>query len=197
MGRKIVDKSRNNCPDESYDDSVQQPQMMSLDSRVVMLHGDVTERMISMVVLQLFELSRINQNPIRLVVSTNGGSVDEMFNLYDVIKFLPSPVYTVGFGKILSAGVLILASGKKGERLIGRTARVMIHPLSAGAIGNVFELVNTAEEIRRRQELAEQALASETKMSLKAVKEIMRCGVDRYFSAEEAIKLGIVDRIVG
>lgn len=167
------------------------------NSRIVVLHGDVNEHTISQVIGQLLVLANQSRKPIHMVVSTYGGSVDEMFSLYDTIKFLPCPVHTIALGKVMSAGVLLLAAGAKGKRLIGRSARIMMHPVSGGAIGNVFEVIHETKEHQRLHDLMVSALESETKMKRQAIEKIMKAGHDYYITADEAIKLGIVDRMVG
>ena len=166
-------------------------------SRLVVLHGDVNESSISMVVAQLLYFASLNHKPIHLVISTYGGSVDEMFTLYDTIKFLPCPVHTIALGKVMSAGVLLLASGTKGKRMIGRSARIMIHPVSGGAMGNVFEVINDTKEHKRLQDQMVSAIVKETKATRDQIEKIMKTGHDYYLLPDQAIKLGIVDKIIG
>jgi ATP-dependent Clp protease, protease subunit len=168
------------------------------NTRIVYLHSEMNEHSVSNVIAQLLHLANINRNPIYLIVSTYGGSIDEMFSLYDIIKFLPCPVHTVALGKVMSAGVLLLAAGVKGKRLMGASARIMIHPLSGAVDGNIFELENKTQEARRLQVLMCDHLIKETKMSKKQVEEtIMKPMLDYYMAPEQAIKMGIVDKIIG
>lgn len=166
-------------------------------SRLVVLHGDVNESSISMVVAQLLHLASLDNKPIHLVISTYGGSVDEMFTLYDTIKFLPCPVHTIALGKVMSAGVLLLASGEKGKRMIGKNARIMIHPVSGGVMGNVFEVINDTKEHKRLQDQMVAAIVKETKSSKSEIEKIMKSGHDFYLLPEQAVKMGIVDKIIG
>ena len=166
-------------------------------ARLVVLHGDVNEQSISMVVAQMLHLASQNMKPIHLVISTYGGSVDEMFTLYDTIKFLPCPVHTIALGKVMSAGVLLLASGAKGKRMIGKSARIMIHPVSGGVSGNVFEVLNDAKEHQRLQQQMVDAIIKETKATKKQIEDIMKTGHDVFLLPEQAVKLGIVDKIIG
>ena len=166
-------------------------------SRLVVLHGEVNEASISMVVAQMLHLASQNHKPIHLVISTYGGSVDEMFTLYDTIKFLPCPVHTVALGKVMSAGVLLLASGEKGKRMIGKSARIMMHPASAGAAGNIFEMMNDVKEYKRQQDQMVNAIVKESKCSKRQIEKIMNSGHDVYLLPEEAVKMGIVDKIIG
>ena len=167
------------------------------DSRNVFLHGDVDEGSVANVIAQMLHLAEEGSDPIHLVVSTYGGSIDEMFSLYDTIKFLPCPVHTVALGKVMSAGVLLLASGVKGKRLMGARARIMMHSVSGGTYGNIFEVENETHELRRLHELAIDMLVAETRMTRQQVQDIMDPKVDRYLSATEAVASGIVDRIIG
>ena len=166
-------------------------------SRLFVLHCDVNEQSISTVMMQMLHLASQNHKPIHLVISTYGGSVDEMFTLYDAIKFLPCPVHTIALGKVMSAGVLLLASGEKGKRMIGKSARIMMHPISGGSAGNIFELMNDVEESKRLQLQMATAIAKETKLSKEDIENIMKRGHDVYLSPQEAIKMGIVDKIIG
>jgi ATP-dependent Clp protease protease subunit len=199
MGRATLE-STNVKPQQAMSmDGLEQfliPQQ-SDNSRVVVLHGEVNEHMISNVIVQLLQLANQNHKPIYLVISTYGGSVDEMFSLYDTIKFIPCPVYTIGLGKVMSAGVLLLASGTKGKRMIGRSARIMIHPISAGTLGNVFEISAESKEYERMQNLMVETLMRETKMNKTEIMKIMKSGHDNYLTAEQAIKMGIIDQIIG
>lgn len=168
------------------------------NTRIVFLHGDVTEQVIASVIAQLLNLATQNSKPIHLVLSTYGGSVDEMFSLYDTIKFLPAPVHTVALGKVMSAGVLLLASGVKGKRLIGASSRIMMHPISGGAMGNIFEVENQTKEMRALQDRMVSMLARETNMKQSYIdKFVMGRKVDHYLTPDEAIKLGIADKIIG
>lgn len=166
-------------------------------SRLVILHCDVNEQSISSVMAQMLLLANQNHKPIHLVISTYGGSVDEMFTLYDTIKFLPCPVHTIALGKVMSAGVLLLASGEKGHRMIGRSARIMMHPISGGAMGNIFEIMNDVDESKRLQDQMADAICKETKLSKIELDKVMKKGHDVYLSPQEAIKMGIVDKIIG
>jgi ATP-dependent Clp protease protease subunit len=120
-----------------------------------------------------------------------------MFSLYDTIKFLPCPVHTIALGKVMSAGVLLLASGVKGKRMIGGSARIMIHPISGGVLGNVFEAMNEMKEFERLQSLMVSALMNETKMKKEEIDKLMKAGHDFFLTPEQAIHMGIVDKIIG
>ena len=96
----------------------------------------------------------------------------------------------------MSAGVLILASGTKGMRYIGKNCRVMIHSVIAGNSGALHNLENELTEIKKMQEVYLDSLVSVTNLTKKQLKSFMRRKQNVYLNAEEAIKYGIADKIL-
>lgn len=136
--------------------------------------------------------------PIDFVISTNGGSASEMFAIYDIMRDIRSecPIHTFGIGKVMSAGVLLLAAGTKGQRKIGKHCRVMIHSVIAGNSGPMHALQNEMAETLETQRRYIHALKAETKLTDKQIKAFFDRHVDIYLSAEEAVKYGIADIVV-
>ena len=127
---------------------------------------------ISHALLYLNELNAMEQDPKRrrpilFYLSTYGGNADDMFALYDLMRVVreETEIHTVGLGKVMSAGVLILAAGTKGRRYIGKNCRVMIHSVMGGNAGSLHNMLNEMDAIEKLQEMYINCLASETKMS--------------------------------
>src|SRR5690349_11011611 len=122
MGRRLTGTARaESNPRAGMTDEMVMQQLMAVhqqpdDSRIVMLHGDVTEYSISQVMAHIMHLASNSNKPIKLIVSSYGGSVHEMFGLIDLIRTISCPVHTIAFGKIMSAGTVITAAGAKGHR---------------------------------------------------------------------------------
>ena len=121
-----------------------------------------------------------------------------MFAIFDVMRDIRKEceIHTFGIGKVMSAGVLLLAAGTKGKRKIGKHCRVMIHSVIAGNSGPMFNLENEMKEVRETQRRYIEALKSETKMSIAQINKFFEKHVDIYLSAEEAVRLGIADIVV-
>ena len=132
-----------------------------LDLRIVGLFSSVDEEKVSELATGLLYMNELNKaeedvtkrKDIDFYVSTYGGSADDMFALYDIMKNVQqtSNIRTIGMGKVMSAGVLILAAGTHGKRKIGKNCRVMIHSVAAGNHGELNHMIN---ELRRNQEHA-------------------------------------------
>ena len=136
-------------------------------------------------------------SPFEFLISTLGGSAQEMFGLHDLMRVIREncDIHTVGLGKVFSAGTLLLASGTKGKRRIGKNCRVMIHAVLGGNHGSIHNLENEMDEIRWVQDRYIEAMVQETDMSKTHLKKILNRKVNAYFTAEEAVELGIADII--
>ena len=176
------------------------------DLRTIGLFSEVSDEKIaelSHAILYLNELNRLepdpkNQRPITFYISTYGGNADDMFALYDLMRVVQSEteIWTIGLGKVMSAGVLLLASGTPGHRKIGRNCRVMIHSCNAGNIGDFHNLKNEMEAISNLQEQYTDALVAETSMTKRQLKKLLDRKVNVYLTAQEAIEYGIADEII-
>jgi len=144
------------------------------------------------------ELPTEEKEPIEFIVSTYGGSAAEMFAIYDTMRMVKEEceIHTLGLGKVMSAGVLLLAAGTKGKRKIAKNCRVMMHSVIGGSAGAIHNLENEMEEIRFTQKQHIECLLEETTMTRAYLKRLLNKRVNVYLTAEEAVELGIADEIV-
>ena len=179
------------------------------DIRAINCYGDITERMGSEVVQALLYFDHTKEEvveaedgtvlqvtkPIKMYISTHGGVVSDMFSILDVMDMIKRncEIQTVGIGKVMSAGVLMLANGTKGSRKIGKNCRVMLHSVISGHHGSFPNIENEMKETKELQEMYFDYLCSCTKLTRRKIKKLLLNNVDVYLSAEEAIKYGIAD----
>ena len=180
--------------------------------RLIGIVGDIDEEKAAEIIYSMLLLSeqgrveiededgkiKVGYEPMEFLISSYGGSSHEMFAMYDVMRQIRDrcPIHTIGMGKVMSAGVLLLAAGSKGERLIGKNCRVMLHSVLGGHAGSLHNLENEMEEIRWTQEQYVNALVKETKMTKRQLKRLLSKKVNIYLNAEEAVKYGIADQII-
>ena len=131
-------------------------------------------------------------------VSTWGGCARGMFAIYDAMRAVRDDceINTYGLGKVMSAGVLLLASGTKGNRRIGKNCRIMLHSVRAEQYGPIHNLENEMEETQWLQEQHIDALVEETDMTKKHLKKLLNRKVNVYLNATQAVEYGIADIIV-
>ena len=136
--------------------------------------------------------------PIEIIISTNGGSADDMFAIYDAVRWVREEVdiETYGLGKVMSAGTLLLAAGTKGKRKIGKHCRVMIHSVIGGSVGPMHQLDNEMKEVKSIQESYIKAICEETNLTERKLRSLLKKKINIYLTAEEAVELGFADIIV-
>lgn len=164
--------------------------------RLISLYGDLEEETSGDIVSMLLVLSRLAPDPIEFLISTYGGVAEEMFAIYDAMRFVECPVHTIGMGKIMSGGVLLLAAGCKGQRRIGAHCRVMLHGPRLGTQGSLEDIQIDMKEVKWVQRQFIVNLAAHTNMNEKKLASIMRRKYDSFFSAQEAVSMGIADIII-
>ena len=179
------------------------------DIRAINCYGDITERMAAEVVQAMlyFDHTKTDvveaedgtamevKRPFKMYVSTHGGIVSDMFSIIDIMGTVKQDcdIETIGIGKVMSAGVLILASGTEGRRKIGRNCRVMLHSVISGHHGSFPNIENEMRETKALQDMYFDYLCSCTKLTRSKIKKLLSNNVDAYLSAGEAIKYGIAD----
>jgi len=136
--------------------------------------------------------------PIDFYISTWGGDARGMFAIYDTMRMVREDcdIKTYGLGKVMSAGVLLLAAGTKGQRSIGKNCRIMLHSIRGDQWGALHNLENEMEEMRWIQEQHIDALVQETDMTKRHLKKLLDRKVNVYLDAKEAVEYGIADIIV-
>src|SRR5690606_18644794 len=123
-----------------------------------------------------------------------GGNVDAAMLMYDAMRICKCPIRTVGIGKVMSAGSLILAAGDPGNRFLTKNTRVMIHQISGGTAGPLAEMENELKEISRLQDQYAELLAAHTKKNKAQIAEDLK--LDKFMSANEAVKYGLADKVL-
>ena len=174
------------------------------ESRSIMFVGEVNEEKSADLISALLVLAQTKDedaeraDDIKLYLSTYGGSADEMFGIYDVINFCKQfcDVETIGLGKVMSAGTLLLAAGTKGKRRLGKHCGVMIHAVNVGQDGDLHNLQNELEQTVSLQDSYIQALSHETNMTKRQIQTLINRKVNVYLSAEEAIEKGLADEVL-
>jgi len=137
-------------------------------------------------------------DPFEFIVSTPGGVAVEMLAVYDTMRSIREvmEIHTLGIGKVMSAGVPLLAAGTKGKRRIGANCRVMIHSVLGGAVGNLHDIEVEADEIKFMQKQYVKILLDETEMTKEQIQALLNTKTNNYLSAEQAVEYGIADIIV-
>ena len=166
-----------------------------LKERIIFLTGPIDDNIASLVCAQLLFLESENpKKEISFYINSPGGIVWSGLAVYDTMQYIASKIMTICIGQAASAGSLLLAAGEKDMRFSLPNSRIMIHQPSGGYQGQVTDLEIQTNEIIKTKKRLNQIYAKHTGKNIKEVELIMER--DKYFSPEEAIKFGLIDKIV-
>ncbi len=170
---------------------------MFFKNRTVYLWGPVEDKSAKDVVSKLLLLDADKPGKeIKFYINSPGGVVTSGMVIYDVMRMIKSPVSTICMGLAASMGSILLAGGEKGKRFIFPHGEVMIHQPSLGGYfqGVSADLEIHAHQIQKTKELGAKILSEACGQPFeKVLKDLER---DYWMDAAEALKYGIVDKVV-
>ncbi len=166
-----------------------------LKDRIVMLSGEVNDAVASSIVAQLLFLEAQDpEKDIYFYINSPGGVITSGMSIFDTMNYIKPDIVTICIGQAASMGAFLLASGTNGKRYALPHARIMIHQPSGGAQGQSTDIQIQAREIQRLKDTLNEILAEKTGKKVKQIeKDTER---DYFMSAEEAVKYGLIDKIL-
>lgn len=166
---------------------------MKYNERFVYVMQDFSDSLASNVIKLLFELDAKPKSDIVMLINSSGGDISAMTAIHDAMKMLRNDVATVCIGNAYSSAAVILAAGTKGKRFITPYSEVMLHEPSSKASGKYSEMMDEMKTLQFSDQIIKNILAKNVKVS---VDEILIARTDKYFTAEEAVTVGLADHIV-
>ncbi|MEX0648024.1 MAG: ATP-dependent Clp protease proteolytic subunit [Balneolaceae bacterium] len=163
-------------------------------SRIVMIHGEITQELVGNVTAQLLALASASDDPITLFVHSQGGHVESGDSIHDMIRFIGAPVRIVGNGWVASAGALIYVSVPLEHRYCLPNTRFLLHQPTGGVRGSGSDIAIEAEEIVKMRSRLNRIFANATGQPLEKIEEDTQRNF--WLSAEEAKKYGLVGKII-
>ena len=166
-----------------------------LKDRIIFLGSGINDAVANTVIAQLLFLeSQDPEKEIKLYINSGGGSVTSGMAIYDTMKYIKPDVSTICIGLAASMAATLLAAGAKGKRYILPNAEVMIHQVMGGAEGQASDIKISAERILRIKENLNKILADHTGQPFETIEN--DTDRDNFMTAEEAVKYGLVDKII-
>jgi ATP-dependent Clp protease protease subunit len=166
-----------------------------LKDRIIFMGEQVQDSMANTIIAQmLFLESEDPDKDINLYINSPGGSVTAGLAIYDTMQYIRPDIATICMGQATSMGALLLAAGAKGKRYALPHARVMIHQPLGGVQGQATDIDIQAKEIMKIKDLIHNILVKHTGQSIEKIR--LDTERDYFMDAEEALRYGIVDRII-
>lgn len=165
-----------------------------LDTRTVLLSGQVNKELAERVVRQLLLLEAKGDEPIKIMIDSPGGDVDAGYAIFDMARFVKPQIWMIGMGLVASAGALILLAAPKERRIALPNSHYLIHQPLSGLRGVATEIEIHARELEKTRDKLNRLIAEETGQPLERV--IKDTDRDYWMNAEEAAAYGLVSRVV-
>jgi len=168
---------------------------MLLRDRIVVLGSDVNDTVANQLVAQLLFLEGEDPDKdIWLYINSPGGSISAGMAIYDTMQFIKPDVGTICMGMAASMGQFLLCAGAAGKRYSLPHARIMMHQPLGGVQGQASDIAIQAEQMAYIKRLMAERIASHTGQEVDQIERDSER--DRWFTAQQAMDYGIVDRVI-
>lgn len=166
-----------------------------LQQRIIMLTGEVTPHDMSVVKQELLWLESQDPNSdIYMYIDSPGGQVLTGLGVYDTMQYIKPDVCTINLGMCASMGSLLLMAGAPGKRFSLPNVEVMIHEPSGGTQGKTTDMELAVQHIIKLRKKLFELYERHTKMTVEQMPPLFER--DNWLSAEEALELGLIDKII-
>ena len=166
-----------------------------LKDRIIFLGEAISDHVANILIAQfLFLDAESKDKDIKFYINTPGGSVSSGMAIYDTMQYVKADVSTICMGMAASMGATLLSSGAKGKRFALPNAEIMIHQVMGGTEGQASDIKIRAEHILKVKDRLNKILAKHTRQKIAAIEK--DSDRDRFMTAEEARKYGIIDKII-
>ena len=165
-----------------------------VEDRIIYMGEEFDNDSCNRIIAQLLYLDSLNHNPIRIYINSPGGDVIDGLAIIDTINFIKSPVYTICVGLAASMGAVLLSCGEKGHRTVLPHSRVMIHQVSGFTGGSLADMKIDLEQTKRCEQDIYHILANNLDKSYDEI--VALCDRNNWFIGQEAIDLGIADKVL-
>lgn len=202
--KKLMDEFNEDFSDMEglFDTTLPDPTMVEfyrrLKNREILWNDDIDDATIDIALYikkwndEDKDLAIEDRQPIKIFINSDGGYVATVLHVIDMIHLSKTPVYTIGMGRVYSAGGLLLMAGHK--RYIFPHTSCLIHDGFSGAIGSIGKMIDNLEFTKELEKRIKQYILSSTRITEEIYDQNYRR--DWFMFSEEIIKLGIADEIV-
>lgn len=165
-----------------------------LQTRTVLIFGEIDQKMAERVTQQLLLLATISDEDIKIIINSQGGHVESGDTIFDMIRFVTPKVKMIGTGWVASAGALIYAAPPLEQRYSLPNTRFLLHQPLGGIRGSAQDMAIEAQEILKMRRRLNEIFARQTGQPLEKVER----ETDRnlWMGAEEAKDYGLVGHII-
>ena len=165
-----------------------------LKTRTILLSGEINKDLAEKTIRQLLLLEDMGDTPIRIFIDSPGGDADAGYAIFDMIRFVNPPVWTIGMGLVASAAAIVQLASPKERRLGLPNSHYLIHQPLSGIRGVATDIEIHARELDKLRAKINRLISEETGVPAEQVeKDTDR---DYWMNAEEAVKYGLISKVI-
>jgi len=165
-----------------------------LKTRTILLSGEIRKGLAEKTIRQLLLMEATGNEPVRIFIDSPGGDADAGYAIFDMIRFIKPPVWTIGMGLVASAAAIIQLAAPKERRLGLPNSHYLIHQPLSGIRGVATDIEIHARELEKLRAKINSLIAEETGNPFEQVeKDTDR---DYWMSAQEAVKYGLISKVI-
>jgi len=189
------DEEEESCEKNEKADGIDPLAQKFLKTRQILLSGEINKPLAEKIIRQLLVLEADSaSDPIKIFIDSPGGDADAGYAIFDMIRFISAPVYTIGMGLVASAGSIILLAAPKERRFALPNSHYLIHQPLSGIKGVATEIEIHAAELEKMRVKINELIACETGLPVdKVSKDTDR---DFWMNASEAKDYNLVAKVV-
>ena len=166
-----------------------------LKDRIIFIDDEINSVTASSIIMQLLTLESENKDaPITIYINSPGGSISDGMAIYDVMNKVKCPIITVCLGMAASMGAFLLSCGTRGKRYCLPNSTVMIHQPLGGGRGQATEIEIIAKRILALRDKLYRIMSKNSNVDYETMANA--CERDNYLTPEEALKMGLIDKII-
>ncbi|MDR3115780.1 MAG: ATP-dependent Clp protease proteolytic subunit [Treponema sp.] len=165
-----------------------------LKTRTILLSGEIKKDLAERTIRQLLLLEDMGEEPIRIFIDSPGGDADAGFAIFDMIRFIKPPVWTIGMGLVASAAAIIQLASPQNRRVGLPNSHYLIHQPLSGIRGVATDIEIHARELDKLREKINLLIAEETGTAFSRVE--LDTDRDYWMNAEEAVRYGLISRVI-
>jgi len=165
-----------------------------LKTRTILLSGGIRKGLAERTIRQLLLMEAMGDEPIRIFIDSPGGDADAGYAIFDMIRFIKPPVWTIGMGLVASAAAIIQLAAPRERRIGLPNSHYLIHQPLSGIRGVATDIEIHAKELEKLRRKINHLIADETGHPFEQVeKDTDR---DYWMDAQEAIDYGLIGKVV-
>jgi ATP-dependent Clp protease protease subunit len=165
-----------------------------LKTRNILLSGEIKKDLAERTIRQLLLLEDMGEDPIRIFIDSPGGDADAGYAIFDMIRFVKPPVWTIGMGLVASAAAIIQLASPRERRAGLPNSHYLIHQPLSGIRGVATDIEIHARELDKLREKINRLIAEETGVDYAQVEQ--DTDRDYWMNADEAVNYGLISRII-